>query len=144
MVKVYNTRFTSANADPKLNARAVVGNLLDDEAMEALSGPELWGFDLAVVGLGFHHFEDIGLAAKRLVERLKPGGVLLIVDFLSHAKQDGPAAHTVAHHGFSEEGISRLFEEAGLSDVDVVTSDGEVFIRDKSRTLFLAKGRKAS
>lgn len=76
-------------------------------------------FDVAAVGLGFHHFEDPDLAARRLADRLRPGGVLFIVDFLTH---DGalPAAAeeakaTVAHqHGFSEGRIREVFEGAGV------------------------------
>ena len=64
-----------------------------------LSTPFYHSFDLAVVGLGFHHFDDPGLAATRLVERLKPGGVLMIVDFLPHGHFHG----TSHNHGKESE-----------------------------------------
>lgn len=65
---------------------AVQGNLLDpnDPAPAALAGQEFFEFDIAVVGLGFHHFDDPALATRRLAERLKKGGVLMIVDFVPH------------------------------------------------------------
>ncbi len=39
---------------------AVQGNLLDpaDPSPAGLAGPEFFDFDIAVVGLGFHHFDD--------------------------------------------------------------------------------------
>ena len=66
--------------------RAYQGNLCDpeDPAPAALASPSFFDFDIAAVGLGFHHFDDPTLAARRLVERLKPGGVLLVLDFLPH------------------------------------------------------------
>jgi SAM-dependent methyltransferase len=65
---------------------ASVGNLLDpaDPSPADFKGKEWFNFDIAVVGLGFHHFEDPALAATRLAERLKPGGVLMIIDFMPH------------------------------------------------------------
>ena len=67
---------------------AYQGNLLDpnDPDPREFSGFDFHLFDIAVVGLGFHHFDDPALAAKRLVERLRPGGVLMILDFLPHGK----------------------------------------------------------
>lgn len=67
---------------------AYQGNLLDpnDPDPREFSSFDFQLFDIAVVGLGFHHFDDPALAAKRLVERLRPGGVLLILDFLPHGK----------------------------------------------------------
>ena len=81
----------------------------------AFAGPEFHGFDIAAVGLGFHHFDDPEAAAERLVRRLRVGGRLLIVDFLPHQLPavGHDAAHTVTHHGFSEERIRALFEGAG-------------------------------
>ncbi|OAP56927.1 hypothetical protein AYL99_09039 [Fonsecaea erecta] len=144
MVKAYNVRFNpdpatagapsssaadgSAGLDDRvddtLTAHAVVGNLLDpkDPSPSHLSSPEFFNFDLVVVGLGYHHFQDIPLATKRLVERLRPGGIFLILDFVTHAmeKSSDPvmqrSVNTVAHAGFSEEELRSYFEDAGLTD----------------------------
>jgi len=93
MATAYNT---IANEQGLSNEEmsASVGNLLDasDPAPAHFSGAKYFNFDIAVVGLGFHHFEDPALAAKRLAERLKTGGVLLIIDFLPHDKEDFDAA----------------------------------------------------
>ncbi|EXJ80561.1 hypothetical protein A1O1_08707 [Capronia coronata CBS 617.96] len=130
------------------NAHAVVGNLLvpSDPAPSNLSSPEFYNFDIVVVGLGFHHFSDIPLATRRLVERLRPGGVFLIIDFVTHAMENpdaNPAVNTVAHHGFSEQDLRRYFEEAGLSEFGIVRMGEEVLLRGTmKREPFMARGSK--
>jgi len=157
MVQAYNTRFgqdqQSESTDEVLNAHAVVGNLLTpQEPSQDLSGPEYHDFDLVVVGLGYHHFSDVELATRRLVERLRPGGVFLILDFVTHAAEVdadpntpvGSARHTVAHHGFSEARLEQVFEGAGLSDFGLVQMGDEVHIRGGKvkREPLMARGRK--
>lgn len=63
---------------------AVAGDLFDKSvpSPSAFSGPEWHDFDLATVGFGFHHFEDVVHSARQLKQRLRPGGVLVINDFL--------------------------------------------------------------
>ncbi|TVY43336.1 putative methyltransferase [Lachnellula occidentalis] len=138
---------------PSSEMFARVGNLIDpsDPSPAAFTGPEFHDFDIAAVGLGFHHFDDPALAAKRLAERLKPGGVLFIVDFLPHEHHHHHAAEkSVTHMGFAETDIKRMFEEAGVGkDFDhVVVGKGIVFT-DKSegaktmtRKVFMARGTK--
>lgn len=116
------------------------------------------------MGAGFHHFEDCDLAAKRLVERLCPGGVLFILDFLPHeadfagshagdhgshhGAHHGAAQHGVKHLGFSHERVKAMFEGAGAG-VDFgfkVLEEELVFRRDNGsemrRKVFLARGNK--
>ncbi|KAI0862902.1 S-adenosyl-L-methionine-dependent methyltransferase [Xylaria cubensis] len=142
MVAAYNTRAENQGLSPE-EMHAVLGDLISDTPGDALLSPELFNFDIAVVGGGFHHFGDPALAAKRLVERLKPGGVLLIWDFLPHGplhrhgnhhhhhghgegedhshghadngdKQTSPKVfHSVMHHGFSESQMREIFTAAG-------------------------------
>ncbi|KAH4923249.1 hypothetical protein HBI55_114650 [Parastagonospora nodorum] len=83
MVSTYNTRIEAAGLS-KETAHAVHGDLFDkaNPSPAELSGPEWTNFDLAAVGFGFHHFEDVVHSAKQLKERLRPGGVLVINDFL--------------------------------------------------------------
>lgn len=130
--------------------RAVVANLCADEIDPVLSDPEYSNFDVAISTLAFHHFNNVPLAIKRVVERLKPEtGVLLVIDFRTHepilhahqshhhVHQGGhqgeehnepkdevtgfhAGAHTVTHSGFSEEEIKRWYREAGLVDVEIV------------------------
>ena len=146
MVKAYNTRFHSKEGDEPINALAVVGDLLvvDDPSPATLSDSRFFNFDLLAVGLGFHHFENLELATERLVERLKPGGVFLIVDFLPHGN-DLPRAshHTVSHLGFSEDRVRQIFAGVGLEDTRIVRMNEEVLLRGAmSREPFMARGRK--
>jgi SAM-dependent methyltransferase len=83
MVAIYNARARAAELPPsKINA--AVGDLFDKDNQNpaAFQDKEYQNFDLATVGFGFHHFEDVVHAARSLKERLRPGGVLVINDFL--------------------------------------------------------------
>lgn len=174
MVSHYNEAARSSGLSSD-QAHAMVGDLLGAEVPAELSGEEFYNFDVAAIGLGFHHFEDPPLAVKRLTERLKADtGVLIIVDFLPfegggthkhshghahthghHQDQDpGQAAaapshmqHTIKQHGFTSDGIKRLFDAAGLEDFGFeVLKEPAVFDFEegrKERQIFIAKGRKA-
>src|SRR5436305_1367661 len=98
MVNEYNTGALNKEI-PASEMRAVVGNLISPSVSEDLAGEEFFGFEIAAVGLGFHHCDEPGLAAKRLAERLRVGGVLLIIDFLPH----GHDAHDGHSHGHGHE-----------------------------------------
>lgn len=174
MVTHYNEAARSSGLSSE-QAHAVVGDLLGDTVPPELSGPDFYNFDVAAIGLGFHHFEDPPLAVKRLAERLKAEtGVLIIVDFLpfehrSHSHSHGESGghshghgqnqqsqnnstlpdmhHTIKHHGFTSDGIRRLFEAAGLEDFafDILPEPAVFDFEEgrKERTIFIAKGRKA-
>ena len=152
MVDEYNSSARNQGIS-EAEMRAYVGNLLDPESVpDALKGAEFHGFDVAAVGMGFHHFSDPTLAAQRLADRLRTGGVLFIVDFEPHADPHGhshghDAAETVMHLGFSEEDVRRHFETAGVGGnfEYVVLGKGVVFTHDgkeQSRSLFMARGVK--
>ncbi|KAK1758358.1 S-adenosyl-L-methionine-dependent methyltransferase [Echria macrotheca] len=153
MVAAYNSRAKNQGLTPE-EMHAYQGNLCSpsDPSPSHLSGREFWGFDIAAVGLGFHHFDDPALAARRLVERLRVGGVLLVLDFLPHEKMETsePAAHTITRHGFSEDEIRKIFEDAGaaenfgLEDVAVVFNRGREGKPDMKRRLFIARGTKSA
>lgn len=147
MVAAYNQRARNQGLGEE-EMVAYQGNFLTDNKEE-----EEQGFDAACVGLGFHHFEDPGLAARRIVQRLKAGGVFFVVDFMPHGKvvekeEEGEhtaaAVKTVTHHGFSRESIERIFREAGAGDGFAVESLGEVKMGERMgrRELFLARGSK--
>ncbi|KAI9838977.1 MAG: hypothetical protein M1819_004185 [Sarea resinae] len=148
MVAAYNTHASNQGLSPQ-EMHATAGDFLSSTPSPSLLGPDFYSFDLAVVGLGFHHFDDPELAARRLSERLKPKtGVLLVIDFLPHGKfeaQDG-SHNTVAHHGFSRERIVEIFERAGCVDVRVEVLGKGISIGDQGgkqeRSVFMARGRR--
>lgn len=147
MVKEYNERFSAEGDGEKLNAEAYNANLFDPNGTsELFDDPKFKNFDLVAVGFGFHHFENLPMVTERLVSRLKVGGVLMILDFYSHDKEDlgaDPASNTIAHHGFSEATIKGLFERAGLTKCQVLDFGQDVMIKGHTvRRPFMATGRK--
>lgn len=157
MVTKFNEAAQSSGLT-KEKAHAVLGNLCGKTVDEDLNSPDLQNFDIAVIGLGFHHFEDPGLAIKRLAERLKPDtGVLVIVDFLPfshttphpHGKEvDFPdMSATIKHSGFTGEQMRDLYQQAGFGEFDVVALAKPTVMELKSgrteRTIFIAKGKRA-
>ncbi|KNG50288.1 methyltransferase-like protein [Stemphylium lycopersici] len=83
MVSTFNSRAATAGF-PSSVVSAVIGDLFDkaNPQPSSLSDAHFWNFDIATVGFGFHHFEDVVFAASQLKQRLRPGGVLVINDFL--------------------------------------------------------------
>lgn len=130
MVRKYNAAMRAAGLPPAV-AHAVEGDLLTPETVSReLSTPELHDFDIVAVGLGFHHFDSPALTVQRLAQRLKPGGVLLIIDLVADGDagsfKRSKAGHTIKTHGFTEEGMKKLFEAEGLVDVGWHVMEGRV------------------
>ena len=156
MVKAYNAKFAETGQQTESNtkvAKAFIGDLLDSRgSSDSITADNFFSFNLAVVGYGFHHFQDLDLATSRLVSRLKPGGTFLIVDFVTHAKEEGyPAKNTIAHHGFGEEEVKRIFGKAGLIEIDILEMEGIIEMKKpgagddqpgSKRKVFMARGRK--
>lgn len=166
MVTKYNEAALSSGLNSE-QASAIVGDLFANTVSPTISGPEYQNFDIAVIALGFHHFEDPALAVKRIAERLKPGvGTLLILDFLPSKKGDpahthhptasqqssqsnDPMAamrHTIKHDGFDSEMMCKLYEAAGMEffGFDVLEAPFVMEFQDGTvhRTGFLANGKK--
>lgn len=119
---------------------AVQGNLLAPTIQPTnppLSEKQLSGFDLVAICMALHHVDDTELAVKRLAEKLRPGGVLLIIDWAkmntapvehtdSHSpnnQQDQnlhPGAHTMSHESFTEEQIADLLQQADCNQSSFV------------------------
>lgn len=161
MVAEYNSRMGTLGIP---NASAVVGNFLSDTATPSVA--EYHDFSIAAVGLGFHHFHDSKLVLARLAERVRPGGVVLILDWLPSVRDDGHGhqghhhgehgeqhgeltkrmGHTIAHNGFDREMMRELYEEVGLTDYDFVTLDEPLTLimgdNKVNKTAFLSRGRK--
>ena len=158
MVAEYNRRASDAGHS---QFHAITGDLCSTEGVaQDLKDKDLFNFDIAAIGMGFHHFEHLQLSIDRLVERLKPGGVLFIVDLLErsgdqgigdHAKDDDfvkEAARTVPHkHGFNRERMKELFDAARCQDFDFVVFERPAVVGEGEgafeKKLFVAKGTKA-
>ncbi|KZF20342.1 S-adenosyl-L-methionine-dependent methyltransferase [Xylona heveae TC161] len=97
MIEEYN-KSAIAQEKGKEFMHAVQGDLLDPAgADKKLDLPDLYEFDLAVVSLAMHHFEDPDLAVRRIGERLKKGsGVLLVIDFLDGSSNEESIFQRVA------------------------------------------------
>ncbi|OAA38685.1 UbiE/COQ5 methyltransferase [Beauveria brongniartii RCEF 3172] len=155
MVGAYNAKAVSAKV-PEDQRRAYLGNLLSTPPSASLDGPLFHGFDVAGVGMGFHHFEDTTLAAARLAGRLAVGGSLFVLDFLPHGAEPHHglllAERGVRHLGFDEEKTRRIFEEAGAAgefrykELDTVIEIENMPAQGQTmrRRLFLARGTKTA
>lgn len=131
---------------------AYLGNMcsVTDPSPAAFSDPEFFNFDVAGVGLGFHHFDDPAFAAKQLVKRLRPGGSLFIIDFLPHEAPGQGHGHGVVKHGFSEDEIRDIFEKAGCGKDFGLKEMGRGVVFEnmhgsgqaRTRHVFLARGTK--
>ncbi|KAB2570527.1 putative methyltransferase [Lasiodiplodia theobromae] len=148
MAAEYNSRAVVAGLSPE-RMSATQGNLVASTPEAHLMDQTLFDFDLAAVGLGFHHFDDVFLATKRISERLKPGGVFFIVDLVSDKPHEIPPElkNYVKIFGFNEEGMRNLFEGAGLVDFGFSVIEEPAQMEKQSGekftvTLFIAKGRK--
>ena len=178
MAQVYNTRMASVS---HITASAIIGDLVGPEANPGLEDRDgaFKDFDVAAIGLGFHHFEDPERCLRRLVERVKVGtGVVVILDWLPHGEgqEDRSQQHhhhdherpqhrdpaevgettkdewenmkkTVKHHGFSEDTMRTMFDDAGLVDFKFTVLEEDFVLMPKGRRIvkrgFLARGRRA-
>lgn len=103
-------------------------------------------YDLIVSSMALHHIPDTFLTIGKLVEKLKPSGVLCIADLDSDNGLFHPNSDGVFHNGFFRNDIKSLFTQAGLIDVKDSTAaevtkpgaDGVV----RTFTIFAISGRK--
>ena len=152
MVERFNELAASSKIPSIRNSRAIEGNLLtDDELPVQLKEPKFYDFDIAAIGVGLHHFDNPAKAIGRLAERLRVGGVLLIVDFVEEEGEQGKlptgAEHTVRKHGFSEREMKEMMEGHGLTGFGWKEMPERLelkFQEDKptSRKGFLARAQK--
>ncbi|RBQ68481.1 hypothetical protein FVER53590_12647 [Fusarium verticillioides] len=125
MVEQYTMLAEAAGFNPE-RMRAIHGDLMNPEASPSpeLDTPEFNDFDLIVMCMALHHVQDYAAMIQRLSEKLRPGGVLLIIDLVASSESGCPEAprskelsnHTMSKMGFTEMEIKTAFEKAGLSD----------------------------
>lgn len=96
MVQMYNKRVQEKGISPA-QMSAAQGNIVaaDTSNQSNILDQEFFDFDMVGMANALHHMQDPALAIERLVQRLKPGGTLLIIDFINdpdgNAPADGPA-----------------------------------------------------
>ncbi|KAF7370550.1 Methyltransf-11 domain-containing protein [Mycena sanguinolenta] len=96
-------------------------------------------FDVIACSAAYHHFESINDMTRTLCFFLKPGGCLLVADFM---KTSEPVPEDVPHDGgFTEEQIQHAFLRAGLQEITIDQFTKARF-HGKRVQLFLAKGTK--
>lgn len=124
MVEQYNMLAKKHGYDSSA-MHAVHGDFVDARTNPSvdLNGPEFSDFDLIAMSMALHHVEDPKTLIKTLSRRLRGGGVLLIIDWVS-ASESGcssagppagePVSHTVACMGFERRQLDDWFANAGL------------------------------
>ena len=80
MVEKYNSVAAERNLPPE-QMHAVHGDLIRPNVDPALVSDHLSNFDLVAICMALHHLEDPVHAVRRLVERLRVGGTLLVIDW---------------------------------------------------------------
>ena len=157
---MYNSEAREAGMT-EAQIRAVRGDLLAPIEGQ-FESEEFYNFDLAVMSMALHHVEDPKIMIAKLVERLRPGGLVVIIDWIpsgrassesrgnhavdkKHGHGEHASSHTIAFDGFSQEEMHSFFREAECSNNDYVlaASPSEV-PRDPTgkKQLFFAKGTK--
>lgn len=154
MTEEFNRR-ASEEGFSRERMHAINGNILDMSSGHSpeLDTAEYHNFDLVVMSMALHHVVSAGDMIQKLADRLKIGGILLIVDFV-HSSESGcvepkfdkenPAAHTTSRMAFTEKEVKTYFEEAGLE------SSGWKWFSERSsmpeqlgeQQLFMAHGKK--
>lgn len=170
MVEKYNREAKEAGLSES-QLYAVRGDLVADE--EPLRAPKFFDFDFAIMSMALHHVQDPKAMLATLVERVKPGGRVIIIDWLPMAKaasnegQGGhisshhshtnkgsdsehkphPGAHTVTFDGFDEHQMRSWFHDVGCSSSDFVLAANRSEVPPDPtgfKQMFFAKGTKSA
>jgi len=131
MVAAYNAAAEARGVAPERMC-AVAGDIMaaaeGETAAAALAGDEYFGLDAIGVQMALHHVAERERFLARLVERLRTGGVLIIVDWSLEGLEQTLAAkklgehaahHTVATRGFDETVMKGLLVGAGCDPATV-------------------------
>ncbi|KAI1330417.1 S-adenosyl-L-methionine-dependent methyltransferase [Xylariaceae sp. FL0255] len=100
MVNSYNEAAKKAGL-PIERMSATRGDVLDDDAATngtPLIDQEFFEFDAVIMSMALHHVGNQAEMLKRLVQRLKVGGVIVIIDFARLPGEGNVAFHKHGHH----------------------------------------------
>ncbi|KAH7246392.1 S-adenosyl-L-methionine-dependent methyltransferase [Fusarium tricinctum] len=155
MADQYNAMALKAGYTPT-KMQAVQGDLIDPELTPSaeLDTAAFFNFDLVVMCMALHHIENYENMILQLSKRLRPGGILLIVDWVAQSDQsslqNGMRAMDISNGnlsrmGFAENDIKGAYEKAGLEDWSYKWTSAPSQVPGEAggtQQLFLARGRK--
>lgn len=146
MAEQYNEMALKSGYTPT-KMHAVQGDIIEPESTPSpeLSTPAYFNFDLIVMCLALHHIEDPDNMILQLSKRLRPGGILLIIDWVSDREGIDFSKLSVNRMGFEEVEVKSAYEKAGLEDWSwKLTSTPSPVPREivGKQQLFFARGRK--
>lgn len=126
----YNNEANKAYGD---NAESKMFGIQGDlyHPSENMNGPDWENFDVAVISMALHHVADPIDMLRRLRQRLRPGGVLIVVEFLGKEEEakgsegyDPRNMVEVVHKqkiwpGFTTGNLEGNMKRAGFEDFEV-------------------------
>ncbi|OTA98739.1 hypothetical protein M426DRAFT_325732 [Hypoxylon sp. CI-4A] len=129
MVEEYNRLVRESGASPE-RVHAVRGNFLDSSTSGAVSGSDFHDVDVIVMSMALHHISNPEELLSHLVQRLRSGGVMVIIDYIKtpsddlsawnhahahddHATERSAPVRTVHKMGFSPDEMKKFFSDAG-------------------------------
>lgn len=155
MVAYYNDMVQEAGIASE-RMHTVRGNLLD--ASTPLEDPDLHHLDAVIMSMALHHMADAEAMMGKMVGRLRSGGVVVILDWITddaervHHSTGAVGHHTTSKHSFTEDEMCTLFVVAGcaLDSVGFHPYKESSHIPESvtntkegvDRTFFIAKARK--
>ncbi|KAF4625387.1 hypothetical protein G7Y89_g12780 [Cudoniella acicularis] len=133
-----------------------------ENTAENLKTDDLYNFDIIVISMALHHVEEPQGMILKLVERLRDGGAILIIDWApttkdgnklsqngnddNHPQDFHSVLHTRSRLGFGKEEMEEMLQLAGCSKTDYafhpdLSTLPSEFGGDKQ--LFFARGTKS-
>jgi SAM-dependent methyltransferase len=135
---------------------ATQGDLNDPQ--NPFDQPQWYDFDAAIISMALHHIHDPADLLRRLGQRIKHGGSLVVIDWLQQSNPNGPADKNEAHMTKLSEGptiwpgccsddIKSHFNAAGCTDIDIVVFPEPIEAPQEMEgysRMFMAKAKSAS
>jgi ArsR family transcriptional regulator len=127
-------------AQAKLDAEGLDGvELRRGEAGELPIGPD--ELDAAFAHMVLHYMPSPAEAIREMARVVKPGGVVVAVDFVPHEHEWMRDELGVTWLGFAEDEVAEWFADAGLAEIRIEGHEGMSAGRDLPAT-FIASARK--